>query len=128
MKFETEILRVDVPTLAGHIYSKEVIQQAIERCHEQVSSGRLLVYRGASSDPPNIADAMGVVRRLHLEGGRLLAEIETLDMPGSAMLDDRRVVISPVGWATSELSGESVVVGHDYEFAYLKARLNTGRE
>jgi hypothetical protein len=77
-----ELIRADVPTANGHIYSKEALERAVEQFNHASKRGTCFVVKDAESDGRVLLNK--VVARVHetqLRDGQLVCQVETLQTP-----------------------------------------------
>ena len=124
------IQQLDIPNKNGRIYSKEVIQKALENAKEKLESGEMLgelcipndpnIISGDASPPVNLAAVSHVVKRMWIEDGNLMGEVKILDTPNGKILkhmlehDELRnsVAFRPSGFGKIDENG----FVSDYEF------------
>lgn len=78
------ILTLDVPNKNNRIYPKEVVGKAMEKYRQNfIKEGRALVTkRQPESSTVSIKDAIGVVKEMTVENGKVVVDIQFL--PGIA--------------------------------------------
>lgn len=125
-----DILTADTPNKNNRVYPRHVIENAINQALPRVREKRFLVTTQIIPDMDDIplAEIGGLVTELVLEGNSLMAEIEFLDNPNGAKLEEGiksgiiSIRTSGVGTLQENEAGIQVVQP-DYELVCISATI-----
>jgi len=103
-KFYCELIRPDVPTANGRIYSKEAIDKLVKMTNEQALDGHCMVVSDGQPDGRvKLADVVGLVRHASVEDDKMVCTVEMLQTPKAVnleMLFNEGVSIAPLAYGT----------------------------
>lgn len=78
LKIET--IKADTPTVTGRIYTREALQNAVDKYQERIENGTAMIH-SESDHPPTMNSYLGKVNSMELgEDGHVKIEV-TLDSP-----------------------------------------------
>lgn len=134
-RFVVEVLRLDVPTVTGRVYHREVIEQALARpeLQQQLVEGTFtggplnINDLGEANEPWPLANTCFIVRDLRLQDDRLMAAIEFLDTPTGQGLqqlfeaEKLRFLTSGTGRLEQLLDGRGTAVVSDFSIEHVAA-------
>lgn len=105
------------PSVNGYVYTKEVLQEAIDKAQEKIDKGEMLCPLdpapfGEPVSPPTLTGASHRITSLALKEGKLQAELQVLDTPQGKtlqeLLDIDAVEFKPIGLGTVSEDGKEV--------------------
>lgn len=77
-----ELIRADVPTANGHIYSKEALEKAVEQFNKASKRDTCFVVSDAEPDGRVLLNKVAAkVHDTKLRDGQLVCQVEVLDTP-----------------------------------------------
>jgi len=117
VQLNCDLIQFGVPTANGRIYSKEVLEKAVEAVQEKIKAGRMLGQLGNPvGGRTNMAMVSHKVVGLGITDDGLVGLLRPLDTPEgrklSEMLKRDECQISPRGMASINEDG---LVGFDYQ-------------
>jgi hypothetical protein len=79
-----ELIRADVPTANGHIYSKEALEKAVEQFNKASKRDTCFVVKDAAPDGRVLLkDIVAKVHDTQLRDGQLVCQVEMLKTPAA---------------------------------------------
>jgi hypothetical protein len=134
-RYKTTVLICGLPTSAGNVYPREVVEVAVAAAQSKIQKGLMYGWLGSTAKLENMSHR---VTKLELNGDRLEAEIEPLNTAMGKLLADSMAVaaqnpgvvalpfhLSSFGSVEPRADGTTEVVG--FKIDALTASLHDGQ-
>lgn len=119
--YKSIVAQADVPNRNKRVYSKELLEKAVQDYQEKIQSKTAFGYLDNNSGLSNVSH---LVTSLELKEDMLVAEIETLNTPDGKILkklieDNSRISFSTFGRGDGVVDDNCILAIKNYKLNYI---------